>query len=414
MLAKAILRDRFFKVGTLLFVATMVTHLFNFLFQVTMGRMLSPSDYGTLNALLSILMIAAIPFTTFMMVLARESSFLKAREDLNGIRCLFRWSYRRLYGIGVPIFLLFVLAAPLCRKLLQMDSIVPIVLMGLVILLSMSFPVNLAFLQGLQRFLPMALASGSLGPIKYFFCVLFVVLGFGVTGVFAGHILLYLALFLLSVWPIRQALRGVAGPTQVFQGLFARAGPEFSANLAFAFMTQFDLVLVKHLFSSQTAGIYAIAAVFGRAVMYLPASLVLALFPMVAERHALRQNPKPYLWKALSYTLLLSGTGTLIYWLFPHHILAILFDSKYLEAASLLGLYGIAMLPMALLLVLINFYIARGKNVVWLLCTSGAVIETLLICLRHAQLRQVLEAVFIGGVVSLLFCLYPVLRGERQ
>ena len=144
--------------------------------------------------------------------------------------------------------------------------------------------------------------------------------------------------------------------------------------------------------------------------MYLPASLVLALFPMVAESHALRQNPKPYLWKAIAYTLLLSGTGTLIYWLFPDIFLRLLLGIKYLQAAPLLGLYGIAMLPMALLLVLINYYIARGANVIWLLCGSGAVIEILLISLRHAHLRQVLEAVFIGGMLSLLLCLYPVLK----
>jgi O-antigen/teichoic acid export membrane protein len=414
MLAKAILRDRFFRVGTMLFVATMVTHLFNFLFQVTMGRMLSPSDYGTLNALLSILMIAAIPFMTIMMVLARQASIFNARKNLAGIRRLFRWSYKRLYAIGVPAFLLFLLTTPFLKGFLHLESIIPITLMGVVILLSMSFPMNLALLQGLQRFIPLAIANGSLGPLKYGFCVALVFLGFGINGVFAGHILCYLALFVLSYWPIRKSLHHITGSSQIPQSLFATAYPEFMANLAFAFLTQFDLVLVKHLFSSQLAGTYAIAAVFGRAVMYLPVSLVLAFFPMVAESHALRQDPKHFLWKALSFTLLLSGSGTLLLWLFPEYILSILFGGKYMEAASLLALYGVAMLPMALLMVVMNFYIAQGRNRVWRLMAVGAVLEVVLISLQHEHLGQILAAVFIGGTVSLALSFYPLVWKHKS
>ena len=406
--------DRFLRVGTLLFAATMFTNVLNFLFQVTMGRMLVPADYGTMNALLSTFMIAAIPFTTISMILTRQASLFKAQGQIAGIRGLFQWTYRRLLAVGLPALVVFLLLAPMLRGFLQMETTVPIILMGFVIFLSVSFPVNLAFLGGLQHFGAMAITSGSLGPLKYSLCVLFVVLGLGINGVFIGHILCYVGLFLISYWPIRRALRHVGSPQEKPRRLFARAYPELLANLAFAFMTQFDLVLVKHLFPAELVGTYAVAAVFGRAVMYLPGGLVLALFPMVAENHALNKNQTNMLWKALTYTLLLSGSGTLLYWLFPEAILRLLFGGKYPEAAPLLTAYGIAMLPMALLLIAMNFHIARGHGRVWVFIALGAVVEVLAILLWHQDLGQILKAVFAGGSVALAASIWPLLRtGNR-
>ena len=405
--------DRFLRVGTLLCVATMFTNILNFLFQVAMGRMLVPTDYGTMNALLSTFMIAAIPFTTISMILTRQASLFKAQGQLAGIRGLFQWTYRRLLAVGLPALVLFLLLAPVLRGFLQMETTVPIILMGFVIFLSVSFPVNLAFLGGLQHFVPMAIASGSLGPLKFSLCVLFVVLGLGINGVFIGHILCYAGLFLISYWPISRALRHVGPLQEKPRRLFSRAYPELLANLAFAFMTQFDLVLVKHLFPAETVGTYAVAAVFGRAVMYLPGGLVLALFPMVAENHALHKNQTNMLWKALAYTLLLSGCGTLLYWLFPEAILRLLFNGKYLEVAPLLTYYGIAMLPMALLFIAMNFHIARGHGHIWVVIALGAAVEILTILVWHQNLTQILRAVFVGGFASLFLSLWPVARRSK-
>jgi O-antigen/teichoic acid export membrane protein len=185
------------------------------------------------------------------------------------------------------------------------------------------------------------------------------------------------------------------------------------ANLAFALMTQFDLVLVKHLFPPETVGTYAVAAILGRAVMYLPSGLVLALFPLVAENHVLNRNLTAVLWKALVYTLLLCGCGTLVYWLFPHFVLRVLFDGKYLEAAPLLAYYGIVMLPLALLMITMNFHIARGHNGVWVVITVGVTLEMISILLWHENLRQILRAVFAGGIAALLLSLWPVVRNRR-
>jgi O-antigen/teichoic acid export membrane protein len=406
--------DRFLRVGTLLFVASIISNFLSLLFQVTMGRMLAPADYGTMNALLSTFMIAVIPFTTISMVLTREVSFHRAHGQLASVRRLFQWTYKRVGLVGLPALAAFILLSPAVRQFLQIDTTTPLILLGVVIFVAVSFPVNLAFLGGLQHFVSMAITSGLLGPLKYTLCVLFVVLGWGINGVFIGHIFCYLGLFFISYRPLRRALSRMTGSTEKPRRVFATAYPELLANLAFALMTQFDLVLVKHLFSSDLVGTYAVAAVFGRAVMYLPAGLILALFPIVAENYALNQDQTNILWKALAYTLVFSGCGTLLYWLFPGAILGMLFPGKYLESASLLALYGAAMLPMALLLITMNFHIARGHRGVWMFIAVGVVVEICSILLWHTNLTQILGALFAGGVTSLLLSLWSVIREVRS
>ena len=112
--------------------------------------------------------------------------------------------------------------------------------------------------------------------------------------------------------------------------------------------------------------------------------------------------------------LFVSGCGTLLYWLFPEAILRLLFGGKYPEAAPLLTAYGIAMLPMALLLIAMNFHIARGHRRVWVFIALGVAVEVLAILLWHQDLGQILKAVFAGGSVALAASVWPLLRAGNR
>ena len=67
-----------------------------------------------------------------------------------------------------------------------------------------------------------------------------------------------------------------------FNRIYKYAGGLFLANTFFGVMTQADVILVKHHFPPGEAGLYASASIMGKAVMYLPTAIIMALFPMVA------------------------------------------------------------------------------------------------------------------------------------
>jgi len=396
------LKDKFLRASTLLFIASMVANIFNYVFQLTMGRVLSTEDFGLMNSLFSLLLITSLPFMTIMTVLAKYVSAFMVEGVYDKIKGLLVRAYKNILSIGLLLLFVFVCLSFLIKSFLRMESVVPIVLLGVAVFTSLVLPINTAFLQGLQKFRPLSVVSGSLGPAKFVFCLAFVLLGLRVNGVFWGLILTNIAIFLISYAPLRSIIKSTSTSTVKIDDLFAYAVPVLLANLCFAILTQVDLILVRHYFPPTEVGVYASAAVLGRAIMYLPASLILALFPMVAEAHARNQKSYHLLTKALTYTIGLAGSGTLLYILFPSFIMGLLFGGKYVEAASLLGLYGFAMLPMGLLLIFINYNLACTnvkfiKYLVFVTC-----LQIFLIVFFHQTLTKILWIIFACGTASVM------------
>ncbi len=411
------LRDKFLRAGTSLFIASIVTGIFNYAFQLAMSRLLSTEDFGLMNSLLSLLLITGLPFITIMTVLTKYVSTFMVEGDYGKIKGLFLKAYRNIFSMGLLALFVFVCLSFLIKQFLKMDSVTPIVLLGIALFTCLVFPINAAFLQGLQKFRSLSIVSGTLGPAKFVFCLIFVLLGLRVNGVFWGLILTNMAIFLISYAPLRSIIKSAATSVVKMEDLFSYAVPVFLANLCFVVLTQIDLILVRHYFPPIEVGIYASAAVLGRAVMYLPASLVLALFPMVAEAHAKDQSSKHLLVKALAYTIFLAGTGTILYILFPSLIINLLFSRKYIAAAPILGLYGLAMVPMGLLFVLINYQLARShvRFISYLLLITF--LQVLLIVFIHQTLTQILWIIFACGtasVLTLLFGLIPAANPLRS
>ena len=173
------------------------------------------------------------------------------------------------------------------------------------------------------------------------------------------------------------------------------------------------MVLVKHLFSDHEAGIYASASIIGKAVMYLPAAIVLAMFPMVAESNTLRQDSSHFIIKTIIITLFLSGSGAAVLFFFPEFVINTFFGAKYFEAGKIVQYFGISMLPMALLMIMMHYFIARGKVLFQYILFIGAFLEIVLILSFHDSLITVLYTLI--GIGSFLLVvgsiiLYPELR----
>ena len=390
---RSFLSDSLFKASSGLFVAFLVSNLFSYGFQVVMGRLLSAKEYGFLNSLMAIFVVLSVPISTLLMVVARKTAAYAAKKDFTGIRGLFRLAHQRILFGGLLGLIVFMLGARHVADYLHSPTLMPIILLGLCTYTALAVPINTALLQGLQDYKWMGIVSGLGGPVKFMLCVILVLAGLGVNGVLLGLILASIASWLLAYFSIRRhLLRGQPGADTVHQLSLAHMLPVFLANLAFTVITQTDMILVARFFPAQDAGMYAAAAILGRSVMYIPGVFVQALFPMVSEHHALNLDSRHLLAKALAATAALSGFGAALFFLFPRWIIQVLFNARYLEAAPVLKYFGLAMLPMGLLLVLMNYSIAKGERFFSYVMILGAFLEILLIYRFHDSL---LDVVFI-------------------
>ncbi|OGR97369.1 MAG: hypothetical protein A2V88_07025 [Elusimicrobia bacterium RBG_16_66_12] len=408
---RALLSDGLIKTSGWLFVAFMVSNVFAYGFQVAMGRLLTTAEYGFLNSLLAVFIVLSVPLATVPMVLARKTAEYAAKKDFARIRSLVRLAFRRLLLVGLIGLVAFALGARLLADYLHSPSVVPVLILGLCACTAFAVPINAAVLQGLQDYKWMGINAGLGGPARFFFCVALVLAGFGVNGVLAGMVLCNLALWLLTYFPIRRhLLQGAQESGHVHHLSLAHMFPVFLANLAFAVLTQTDMILVARYFPAHEAGMYASAAILGRSVMYVPGAFVQALFPMVSDHQSRNIDSRHLLFKALGATLCLSGTGAALFYLFPGLILHVFFGARYAEAAPVLRWFGLAMLPMAVLMVLMNYSIAKGERRFSYLMALGALLEVVFIHFHHESLQKVVFVIMAVGV----FLIVPGLLGRRR
>ncbi|MDO9385846.1 MAG: oligosaccharide flippase family protein [Thiobacillus sp.] len=399
----SLVRGKLARASAWLFVGGIAGGILGYVFQVLMGRMLSPQEYGLFSAIMALFMVLAAPLGTLMMVVSRKVSEYRARQDKGSIRHLYHSINIRAAVVGAVILGICYFVAPQIQAYLKAPSLVPVFLLGAILFFTFPPIINNAFLQGLQNFTWLS-ASGSLGVLlKIGFAVLLVWLGYGVAGALGGTILAALAVWIITYAALHRPLaegRGAAFETAHFS--FKSALPVLIANVAFAAMTQLDMVFVNYYFPAHDAGLYAAASTLGKAVMYLPGGITMALFPMVAEHHARDEGSAHLLLQAVGLTALLCGAGAVFYFFLGEWVITLLYGESYLGAGEILKYYGFAIFPMALVMVAENFLIAKGKVLFAYLFAVVMPLQLTAIYFYHSSLLMV---VVIIGASSLLLAL---------
>jgi len=395
--------SKFARASAWLFFGGLAGGILGYFFQILMGRMLSPNEYGLFSAMMGLFALLAAPLGTLLMVVSRKVSQYRAKHDDGSITHFYYWINIRSAIVGALILGVFLLFAPQIQLYLKAPSIMPIYLLGVLLFTTFMPIINNAFLQGVQSFLWLS-ASGSLWVLlKIIFSFALVFLGFGVSGALGGTILAAIFGWTISYYALYHQLAvGRDKPFRAQHLTFKPALPVLFANVAFAGMTQLDIVLVNYYFSAQDTGYYAAASILGKAVMYLSGSIAVALFPMVAERHARSESSLHLLFQAVGLTTILSGIGAIFYFLFGEAIIVLFYGEEYRSAGIILKFYGFAILPMALVMVVEHFLIAKGRVLFSYLFILILPLQLIAVYFYHSTLLTIVTVV---GACSLLVAL---------
>ena len=373
-----------------------------YIFQIIMGRMLTVEEYGLFTALIALRLIIGAPLGTLSMLVSRKVSDYRINQKTGSLSHLF---YTINFKVLLVVFVLFLLSTIFVKPVqnfLKVENINHLYLLAILTIISFPQAVNEAYLQGLQYFKWLSASSVLIAILKTIFAILLIWLGFGVSGALGGVVIAVTIVFVVTYIVLHPQLQ--KGRYSYYDTTghlsFRSALPVLLANTAFIIMTQFDMVLVKYYFTEQDAGIYAAASILGKAVMYLPGSIAIALFPMVAENHADGKSSSHLLMQAVGITLLLCGSSAFFYYILSDPIVILLYGSDYQEAGRILKYYGIAILPMALVMVAEYYLIAMGQVVFAYIFLVIAPLQLLAIYFYHENLLQIV--IILGGSGLLL------------
>lgn len=397
------------RAGALLTAMSVVTGLVAYAFQIAMGRILAPQDFSIFNATLALSAVISAPIAAPQAVVSRQVAMIAATSGRTAVRSLYRAWSRWLWAGGGAVLLLVVMAGPLIRDALRLPDLTVLWLLASMVIVNIMSMLAGTFLHGLQAFRSLALLPFAAVIAKIAFCVFLVtVCGWGLHGALGGVVASMviaccgLLMAIEQMWSDTIPDKPVAVPWA-----FRLVLPIAVAGIGMTTMTQIDLVLVNRYFEPTVASQYAPAAVLGKAVLYLPAGLVTAILPIVAASDARRERSIGHVTQALAATALLCGGAALFYFITGPRLVSMLYGEKYGQAGSLLAMYGAAMVPMALAMVMQGFLFARGKALYCWAIAILAIAELSVIHAWHPSLHAVIGIVaafntalaVIGGIL---------------
>lgn len=387
------------RVGLIVLVASFVGHGANYGYYVVAARMLDVPGFADISVLIAFSLLAFMPFNGLQAAAARDVARLSESTDPGRVSAYIRTLFLRVGLVDLLLLAALVAVSGPLASWLGLESPRLIWLTGVWIALGTLLILGLGVSQGLQRFGTVGvLLAGPLGAFRTALLPVGIVLA-GVAGG-VGAMIAATVLGLGIVWlALRSAL---SAPPTAGHGL-PPVGTAVVALLAFASLTNADLLVAKAALSPQDAGVYASAALLGKVALYAPQALALVLLPRAAAALARGERAEGQVLVTLGVTVL-SGLAVAVgLALLPTSVLAGTFGPEYVGARPLLLPLALVMTGAALLNVHLMFAMARGSRGFPALLVVTAIGHALLLALLHDSAAQIITATAIAvGVATLV------------
>lgn len=395
--------------SAMMLIGSNTTNFLNYIYHLVMGRMLGPGGYGELASLISLIgLIGVLPGSVSMVVI----KYVSAAKSKQEIDTLVKWMSDKIIKTSIIVFILVLLAAPFINSFLHINKIIYFVLIAVSFLFSLSSGFNRAVLQGLLKFKEMVLSVLVENSAKVIFCVIFVYVGFGVSGALFGFVFSVIAGWYLT--KVYISYKGGSYGNFDFKSMMIFTIPVIIQAFSITSLYSSDLILVKHFFSSYEAGLYASLSTVGKIIFFATGPISAVMFPLVSRRFSQGESyRKIFIFSFIStafFSLLLMS----IYWIMPELMIRLLYGSSYLGAADLLVWFGLFMTLFTLSSLLVNFNLSLGRTRVVIFPLVCAIFQVLFIWLYHESLLKVVYISTIATALLLMSLLIYSIYKEKD
>jgi len=381
----------------------MLVNGFNFAYNVFMARMLGPSEFGHINAAVTILLMASCVCLSFQLVCAK---FVARNENFSAKSAVVQSLLGKAWIASlIMAAVLFIGQKPFAAYLNLPDHwVLGLLAVGVAVYAPLG--VKRGAFQGLCSFSRLGGNFVLEAFTRLLVGVALVVTGYGVLGAVGAISAAVLMAYFLPPMPRELRVHPLAGEP----ASFAEAVQAIVFFVGQVIINNIDILLVKHFFPADPAGVYAAIAQIGRLLYFICwFGVVNAMFPIAAaSREQKRKSEAVGLPLIIVFSISLGFV--LIAALFPHFIMGLIFGSKFIHAGPLLALYAVATGLYSLSVVLIAYEMSRRiANTGWLqLLVSAALI--LVIGFFHQDLHEVIIVRIVLMVLMLGLVLFPFLR----
>ncbi len=395
-----------FRGSAFLFISSILGNIFNYLYHLTMGRLLGPVDYGLLASLISLSYLLGVPLGTMNKVVVKYASALGEKKNDGLVRGLYFWFLKNITLLSGGFFLILLAVSPLLSNWLKIDSLNLIIVVLTANFIGIFSAFNISILNGLLDFSRSAALGAILSLLKLLLGVFLVLLGFRVLGAVTSFLLTGLVGGVVSFWLVRRWLvkKEISPWSPDLKGIIDYTLPSFIFSLSFTSLYSSDVILARRFLTPREAGFYAALSTLGKVIFFASGPVIAVMFPLVSKNHSGGKNYKAVFRLSCLFTALISLGGAFFYFLFPKLVVTVLFGRGYLAVMPYLNLFALIFVLFTFNYLLMNFYLSIKKTrAVWFYL-AAALLQVGLIFIYHQSIAQIAFA-FLGSLTFLFLLL---------
>jgi O-antigen/teichoic acid export membrane protein len=380
----------------------------NLIYNVAVARLLGPAGFGHAAAVYTLLMLMSAVTLAFQIVCAKLVAKHETSEEKSAI---YSGLHRRAWRYGVGIGLLLVLARNILSTYLNVPDPMLMVLLGVGTAFYVPLGARRGGMQGTYGFNQLALNLILEGLVRLGGALALIKLGMGVRGAVLASVAAIILAYLFAIPSPELRSKSAA----VVDASFGEGLQAIVFFIGQVIINNFDIILVKHFFPAEAAGLYAAVALVGRVVNMCAWSVVNTMFPVSAGARSEEHKARPVLMTSLLLVFLIIVLVVFGLWAVPSFIWNAVFGSRFALAgygaiSSLLVWYAVETGVYSLSSVIIAYEMSRKiANTAWLqLVFSGVLVAG--IFLFHDTLHRVVLVQLYLMLLLLAIVLLPVLR----
>ncbi len=375
----------------------------NYIYHLSVGRLLGPVGYGELAGILSLSgLITILPGSLNLVV----TKFISSAKNEAELHSLIHWitSFSFVLGGGLAIFV--IIASPFLSSFFKFNSSWLLIILAVSFFFSIPASYNRSILQGRLLFKGFVVTVVLENFLRLALGVALIYLGWSTYGAMAGIALAsffgwFSTHYFLKIFSQKKSEKSQIDKKEIF----FYTVPILIQSLATTSLYSSDVLVVKHFFDGHTAGIYASLSTLAKIIFFATGPISAVMFPMVAKRKTDQKNFFSIFWWSLLLTTGVSLGVLFIYWIIPGIIVNILYGSLYQEAKQFLFPISLSMGLFAISSLCISFALSINKVKIVILPVLSAIIQITGMIFFHQNL---LTIIYVSLLTNVLLCLLTI------
>lgn len=401
-----------------IFLGTTISSILAFILNLYLVRSLSYADYGVFSVMISLILLLTIPAQSLTAVIVRYAAkfFTSGEDDRAGAFYFKLLKYLLLFSTIVIIG--FIVFAPALARFFKIDELSVIIITGISVAAMYLATLNIAFIQSMLLFKKLSFITVLSGIGKLIAGVILVYAGFRAFGALFGNLMFPIIYFFGGILVLRKVISAGKGKSAKIpvNEFFRYALPTAVAVISLSSFISIDVILIKHYFTPDEAGLYGGLSLIGRVIFYFTGPIPVVMFPLVVNRYTKGENYKSLLYLSLLLVTIPAVSISIFYFLFPEFVINIFLGGRgYLSLAPLVGLFGIFLTLYSLNNVLVCFFLSIKKTLVAPIVVVFALVQIILIYIYHENFVQIINVSILTSILLMIsLVLYYLLINSKK